>query len=794
MPVTSKQYGLGAILKFSEQAAVRAMGRAKGALMKIGQAAQRLKANFQKVGRGLNAIGRVGTVAAAGLGIGIKTAADFESQMSVVGSLSRTIGTKDFKMLEDAAKKSGIVTAFSAKQSAEAMGFLAQAGFDATEIVSALPGVLDMAAAGSLNLARAADINANILRSMGLETKESTRVANVLSLAQARTNTNIEQLGEAYRYAAPVMKMMNVSLEEGTAMLGLMANAGLKGSIAGTAYSNMMLKLIKGNKTATKALAKYNVKLKDSQGNMLPMPQLIANISAGLGKVKGSADKAKIAMALTGLRGIKAFNALRMMGSKSLVGLTTELENSGNVGVDKFGNPIGAAAKQAGERLDNLKGKFTLFGSSMQAIMIESAGVFLGPFSGAIEKATNFLNNITFALMNLQKGTLEPEKRMKILGTTAGQIAQGILEGMNWINDAFKKAKTFIKPILTWFAGLNASTKKFIFFAGIVGTAILAVVGPILLFAGIAAPAISAIAGMFSGLIGIIANPITLVVLGAIIGGLLLMKREGESLWDTFKRAVGSTWTVIKNFFSGFIEAIKPVWEPIKNELIPAIEEWGRTMGGLFDALGINFSNAEGGAEGWGKTFGTMIGGLIYGLTKIITWSTKISSALIGTFTEAGKLLGEWAFKIYDFFNKIINSKPFKIFWQVVKAAAGITTGGAIKKGAGFLWNKLTGKSDSTVSDIAKTTKDTSQEISNVVTGKNTQLQPTVVSRQESFGPLMSTPTENNISVYVGGHELSAIYEEEKRQSAERKGMIEGPKDYSFINTMKVAPSGGGSF
>jgi hypothetical protein len=216
--------------------------------------AQRSLANFEKstrrargmvtsatgaMARGFTAVGAAATVAIAD---SIRVFASFESSMLRVKAITGATG-QEFEDLTNLAKELGATTAFTARESAEAMGFLAQAGFDVKEINEALPRVLSLAAAGQLELASAADITASVLRGFGLTADESGRVADVLAASASSANTSVEGMGEAFKFAGPVASAMGISIEETAAALGVLSNAGLKGSLAGTGLRMVLVKM-----------------------------------------------------------------------------------------------------------------------------------------------------------------------------------------------------------------------------------------------------------------------------------------------------------------------------------------------------------------------------------------------------------------------------------------------------------------------------------------------------------------------------------------------------------------------
>jgi hypothetical protein len=217
----------------------RGLKQSEGALSKFRRTASSVGAG---VAKGL-AVGAAG-VAAVGtaIGLSVKSFAEFESGMLRVQAVTGATGA-EFLALTEQAKQLGATTAFSAKQAAEGMGFLGQAGFNATEIQAAMGSVLNLAAAGALELADAADITASVLRGFGMNATEATKVTDVLAKAAASSNTSVQEMGEGFKFVGPVASAMGLSIEETAAALSVLSDAGLKGSLAGTGLRQALVKM-----------------------------------------------------------------------------------------------------------------------------------------------------------------------------------------------------------------------------------------------------------------------------------------------------------------------------------------------------------------------------------------------------------------------------------------------------------------------------------------------------------------------------------------------------------------------
>lgn len=414
-----ERFGIGATITADERQFVNAVGRARDSLgrfvtttqaapttlgrltssiqkasMVVKSGASKISSGVSELSAGLSqaAVGMLPVVAA--VGGGIAKAASFEKQMSAVGSVARA-NSEDMNKLTSEAQRMGIVSAFSATEAAQGMEYLARAGANSDQIISALQGTMNAAAADSIDLATASDIVAQTIKGMQLNWSEAGHVADVLALASASANTNITELGESFSYGSSTAKQLQMSLEETTAIFGKLADSGVKGSSAGTAFTNMMNKLTKPTKKAEGILKKWNVNLTNTDGSLKKVSTIVQDIQGHISKLPTVTEQTAVATELFGIRGKRAYSALAAAGKESTDALEDSLIAS-SVG-------IGAATEMAEKRLDNFTGKLTLFGSSVESLAIGLFSPLLKTFTPVIESVTNGLNNIVFSLKGLSE-------------------------------------------------------------------------------------------------------------------------------------------------------------------------------------------------------------------------------------------------------------------------------------------------------------------------------------------------------------------------------------------------------
>jgi TP901 family phage tail tape measure protein len=342
------------------------------------------------------------TVPILAFGTGIAMAsAKFEAGMNKVAAITNTHGPEmqsQFESMRDKAKELGATTQFSATEAADAMAFLGMAGFKTDEIISAMPGTLALAAAGNLDLASTADIVSNVLTGFGQEAGESARLADVMAKAVTSSNTDIRQLGAAMAYVAPVANAAGATIEETTAAVGMLSDAGIQGSMAGTTLRGIIAALVQPASKATVLLNKMGVSVVDSTGEMKPL----ADIFEELGKT--GVDVGQIMNAF-GLRAGPGVAALLEQGSDKMRDQTAALMEAG-----------GTAQTMADVQLKGLTGAMTILKSATEGLMIA-----LGD-SGLLDILTDGVTKLSEFVQQLSKG----DKKMMKMALVALAVVAAI--------------------------------------------------------------------------------------------------------------------------------------------------------------------------------------------------------------------------------------------------------------------------------------------------------------------------------------------------------------------------------
>ena len=315
-----------------------------------------------------NPILQVGAV--LGVSIGLKdtidTYKDFEAAMSQVKAVSGATGS-EFDKLTAKAKEMGATTKFTATQSAAAFNYMAMAGWDSQQMLDGIEGILNLAAASGEDLGTTSDIVTDALTAFGLKASDAAHFSDVLAQSAASANTNVSMMGESFKYVAPIAGAMKYSVEDTSLALGLMANASVKGSMAGTSLKTALANMAAPTDKMATAMKKYGISLTDSNGNMKTLKGVLDNLRSSLG---GLSETEKTAAAST------IFGKEAMSGMLAIINAT---ESDYNKLAESINNADGAASKMSDTMLDNLEGSITLLQSAMDGVKI-SFGERLSPY------------------------------------------------------------------------------------------------------------------------------------------------------------------------------------------------------------------------------------------------------------------------------------------------------------------------------------------------------------------------------------------------------------------------------
>ena len=449
----------------------------------------------------------------------VKTAADFDSAMSRVAAVSGATGS-DFDSLRDKAREMGAKTKFSATEAADAMNYMAMAGWKTEDMLSGIEGVMYLAAASGEDLATTSDIVTDALTAFGLTAADSGHFADVLAVASSNANTNVSMMGETFKYCAPVAGALGFSVEDTAEAIGLMGNAGIKASQAGTSMRSIMTNLTGDVKLSGAAIGDVTIATTNADGSMRSLSAILADCRGAFAGMT-EAEKANNAEALVGKNAMSGFLALMNAAPEDIEKVSGAVNNCKD-----------AAKNMADTMQDNLEGQLTILKSQLQELAI-SFGDLLMP-----------------AVRSIVSGL------------------QGMVNVLNVMPDGMKRVIMIV-------ALLAAALGPVLIIIG----RTLSAIGTIMTWAPKLAGAISAVKGAFAALSAtMMANPIAIVIaaIAALVAAFIYLWNTNEEfrqfwirLWNEIKEVAVQVWTAVSKFlvsaWNGIRNTAVAVWNGIRD-------------------------------------------------------------------------------------------------------------------------------------------------------------------------------------------------------------------------------------
>lgn len=489
------------------------------AQQKIGATGEKL----QTVGNKISSVGQkllpvTGVVTGLGTAA-VKTAADFDSAMSKVAAVSGATGS-DFDKLRDKAREMGAKTKFSATEAADAMNYMAMAGWKTEEMLSGIEGVMYLAAASGEDLATTSDIVTDALTAFGLTAADSGHFADVLAAASSNANTNVSMMGETFKYCAPVAGALGFSVEDTAEAIGLMGNAGIKASQAGTSMRSIMTNLTGDVKLSGAAIGDVTIATTNADGSMRSLSAILADCRMAFGGMT-EAEKANNAETLVGKNAMSGFLALMNAAPEDIAKVSGAVNNCKD-----------AAKNMADTMQDNLEGQLTILKSQLQELAI-SFGDLLMP---AVRSIVSGLQGMVNVLNAMPDGVKRVIMIVALLAEALGPVL--IIIG---------KTLSAIGTIMTWAPKL--------------------------------AGAISTVKGAFAALSAtMMANPIAIVIaaIAALVAAFIYLWNTNEEfrqfwirLWNEIKEVAVQVWTAVSQFlvsaWNGIRNTAVAVWNGIRD-------------------------------------------------------------------------------------------------------------------------------------------------------------------------------------------------------------------------------------
>ena len=511
---------LHVVLGLDSAAFQRGLSDATGSLRRIGQ-------DMQRTGRQMSMYLTAPIVAFGTLSV--RTAADFETAMNRVAAVSGATGDQ-LDALTKQARELGATTQFSASDAADAMGFLAMAGYRTDQILGAMPDTLKLASAAQLDMASAADIVTNILAGYSLQVDDLAHSNDVLVKAFTSANTDLRQLGEAMKYAGPVASAAGVEFEEAAAALSMMGNAGIQGSMAGTSLRGAISRILSPTKQMRDRMAEAGLAFTDAQGRILPLADIIEELEP-------HADDAGLMMELFGQRAGPAMAALVSQGADSVRGLTDELRNS-----------AGTADRISAVQMQGFNGAIKELKSAFEELQIAVAN------SGLLDFVARLVRGLTDLINRMNKVSPEMLKWAVVLGAIAAALGP-VLIGLGVMLAA-------VGPIVAGMTSLVGIFKAVAVAVAALSAPVAAVVAAIAAGAYLAWENWETVGPWFTDLftaIGDVFIGLAKTITGIITGDLSLAVEGLKQAWGGLQQFFQTLWDGIVGVFLWAKEQIQPV-------------------------------------------------------------------------------------------------------------------------------------------------------------------------------------------------------------------------------------------
>lgn len=631
------------------------------ALSKIDVAGQKMEAVGNSIaGAGKKMMGMTTVIGGVGVAA-VKTAADFDSAMSQVAAVSGATG-KDFDALRNKAREMGAKTKFSATEAAEAMNYMAMAGWKTEDMLDGIEGVMNLAAASGEDLATTSDIVTDALTAFGLSAKDSGHFADILAAASSNANTNVSMMGETFKYCAPIAGALGFSAEDTAEAIGLMANAGIKSSQAGTALRTIMNNLAGDVKISGKAIGDVTIATTNADGSMRDLSDILADCRSAFGNLTES-EKAQAAESLVGKNAMSGFLALMNAGQGDIDKLSSAIDNCD-----------GSAEKMAMTMQDNLADQLTILKSQLQELAISFGDILMPAIRSIVSKLQGFVDKLN----GMDEGTKRTIVTIALLVASIGPLLVIIGTAISKIGVAMQG---FVKLA-------NGISKLKIAIQG--GTGVLGKLGAAL--GGISAPVLAVVA-----------------VIAVLVAAFVHLWKTSESFrdaiigtWNRIKdtisgfcqgivdrlNALGFQFTdivdVLKTVWDGFCQVLAPIFEGVFNNIANILSTVTGVITGILDVfIGIFTGNWSQAWTGVKEIFSSIWNGISSFFTNILNVIKGVADVVLGWF---GTSWNEVWTNIKTFFEGIWNGIAtfFTTIWETLKnvVTVGIMAIGSILSAA----------------------------------------------------------------------------------------------------------------
>ena len=642
------------------------------ALSKIDQAGKKMEAFGDSVTSAGQKI-MPASMAVAGLGAAaVKTAADFDTSMSKVAAVSGATGD-DLDALRDKAREMGAKTKFSASEAADAMNYMAMAGWKTGDMLEGIEGIMNLAAASGEDLATTSDIVTDALTAFGMSADDSAHFADILAAASSNANTNVAMMGETFKYCAPIAGALGFSAEDTAEAIGLMANAGIKSTQAGTALRTIMNNLSGEVKITGSALGEVTIATTNADGSMRDLSDILSDCRGAFSQLSES-EQAAAAEALVGKNAMSGFLALMNAGEGDIEKLSSAIDSCSDTfvktvdgaiipmsqaleeGVEWIEEYNGVSEKMAAVMQDNLGGQLTILKSQIQELAISFGEMLMPAIRAIVSKVQAFVDKLNNMSESQRKAVLTIGLIIAALGPLL-VILGTVISRVGVAMQGFVKLATGVKKL------------------------------------GVAVKAGTGIFGKLGAALGGISAPVL-----AVIAVIAVLVAAFKHLWDTneeFRNAITAIWNGIVSKIQAFCQGIVDRLNALGFEFGSIVDVLKSLWDGLCQFLAPVFEAAF-------SVVSTVLGSVLNVITGLLdvfiglfmgNWSqmwdgvkvifSGVWDAITGLFDTALNLLKSLAEVVFGWFGTI-----WETVWTSIKSFFETIWNGIIAFFSG-IWNSI---------------------------------------------------------------------------------------------------------
>ena len=728
------------------------------ALAKIDEAGKKIEA----FGDSVTGVGQKimpASLAVAGLGTAaVKTAADFDESMSKVAAVSGATGD-DLDALREKAREMGAKTKFSASEAADAMNYMAMAGWKTEDMLSGIEGIMNLAAASGEDLAATSDIVTDALTAFGLSAQDSGHFADILAAASSNANTNVSMMGETFKYCAPIAGALGFSAEDTAQAIGLMANAGIKGSQAGTALRTIMNNLTGEIKLSGKALGDVTIATTNADGSMRDLSDILADCRGAFSQLSES-EQAAAAEALVGKNAMSGFLALMNAGEGDIEKLSSAIDSCSDTfvktvdgaiipmsqaleeGIDWVEEYNGVAEQMAAVMQDNLGGQLTILKSQLQELAISFGEMLMPAIRALVSKLQAFVDKLN--------GMSESQRTASL---TIGLIVAALGPLLVILGTLISK----VGAAMQGFVKLATGVKKL----------------------GVAVKAGTGVFGKLGAALGGISAPVLAIV--AVVAVLIAAFKH---LWDTneeFRKAITAIWEgivskvqafcqgivdrlnalgfdfasivdVLKSLWDGLCQFLAPVFEAAFNVVSTVLGTVLDVITGLLDVfIGLFTGNWSQMWEGVKEIFSGIWDGITGLFDTALNLLKSLAETVFGWFGSTWESVWSGIKSFFEtiwngivaFFTGIWNTIVSIVTAQINAVKTVVTTVfNAIKTTATTIWNGIKTAISTVVDGIKSKVSSVFESVKNTATSLFNGIKSTATSVWNGIKTAIVTPIE----------------------------------------------------